>query len=182
MPAYPDTTGPAQHALQRSLTWLVRSVPERVEKKRRSDAIDGLREREQQFQIVIAGTAAARIEKAEWTEFELKFELEFPEDAFLMRDADFDVPTYTRGVWIKSATPVAVFDCVKSFVKRQDGGIIGAKLNIAAVALGQPKGAPGVPFQGELHVSFQGYAAPTEIQDGSQQDDAVEDEPLPPTP
>lgn len=173
---------PAAHALQRSLGAMF-AIPERVAKKKKADEVDALMEREQQFQIVISGDAAPRIEKALWTPYDLKFELEFPFEPYTQRDPDFDVPTFTTGVWIKTPTPVAVFNNLTSWHFGADGIITGAKMAVAAIALGVPKGAPAVPFAGELHVIFQGYAAPGEVQDGSAQDNTVEPEPpLPFTP
>lgn len=182
MPPAPRYAAPATHALQRSLSAMVRDFPGRMEEKKKRDAVDSLVEREQQFQIVIGGEAAPRIEKAAWTTYDLKFELEFPFEPYTQRDPDFDVPTFTQGVWIKSATPVAVFNCIQSWQHGENGIITGATMAVSALALGVPKGGGPVPFSGELHVVFQGYAAPSEIADGSAQDDAVEDEPqLPPT-
>lgn len=147
-------TALATGAVSRAVRGITVDAITSLDKKRQQLGFDSLGELEQQFQLAIEGTAAQTIA---WEEREIKFNVEFY-DATEQRDSSFTVPHVTYGAVITSDDPVMISVCVREWNERSDRAIVGATVAVGAT---NPGGSQ-VDFEGYVHITFQGYGAPTE--------------------
>jgi hypothetical protein len=115
--------------------------------------LEGLREYEDQFKIGVSGRGE---EFPAWTEAHLKFNIDFV-DATGQRDAPFDRPHFTYGVYIEEGGPVGLIACITRWDINGRNETTGCMIAVGAVATDYAR-----TFRGELHARFQGYGAPTE--------------------
>ncbi len=138
------------------------AVPLDLEKRRALLGYDMLQEQEQQFQLPIAGTAAAAISFAS---VDLLFAVDFF-DAPEQRDSPLSVPQFTFGAFIAPTVQpdnptgaVLVTACVSEWTLDDRGAIVGATVTVGTCV---PGAADEFPFEGYVHLTFQGYGAPSE--------------------
>ncbi len=152
----------ARHSLDRASRGIRISAPLALDKRRAMLGYDALAETEQQFQLPLAGTATANMS---FGTADLEFSVDFF-DAPEQRDSPLSEPQFTFGAFIdpteQTDNPtgaVLVCACVSEWVRDTRGAITGAKVTIGTCvpgALGQ------FDFTGTVHLTFQGYGAPTE--------------------
>jgi hypothetical protein len=124
-----------------------------LEERRERLGFDLLQELEQQFQIVISGSAGTTLA---WTSRTLEFDVEFI-NAVNQRYSNLTEPHFYYGV--KVAQLVLVTVNVSSYVIDDRDIITGANINIGVVA---PGTAFAVAFGGRVDLTFQGFGAPVE--------------------
>lgn len=156
------------HALERSIRELSIGGVLALDKRRNLAGYDQLQEIEHQFQIPISGKASSG---AGWTKVKLAFDVAFvfaPEQ----RDSPLAIPHFSYGPVVSGQPPlgssadpnnpdslVAVFCQVIDWAR--DGAsdaIVGAVVGVGCSTLG----GSDVEFTGYLHLTFQGYGAPSE--------------------
>lgn len=110
-------------------------------------------ETEQQYKVPISGIARPEMQ---WVESEIKFN-----DAFIpgtdRRDSTFTQPVFTFGYVIPSGVPVMVTACVRKWDQSGEGMVSGCTVAVGVINFSFDE----VSFKGEVHLVFQGYAAPT---------------------
>jgi hypothetical protein len=139
--------------LDRSLQSLTIGLPKGQSYRKTQQQLEGLQEFEDQFKIAISGRGE---EFPAWQEVHVNFNITFV-DATGQRDAPFDQPHFTYGVYISDGGPVGVLACVTRWDVNRRNEITGCMLGIGAVATDHAR-----TFRGELHARFQGYGAPVE--------------------
>lgn len=147
-------------------------------KRSRDDELD-MHDIDLAYQLPISGVATSIIG---WGQIEIEFEWQF-HYAPANRDSRLVWPNFTYGAYIPSSlaegstiVPVGVLACVMDWMIDQDtNAIVGAVLAVGALGTGTaedpasanpdttedstPSAAQvGTPFQGQLHVNFQGWA------------------------
>lgn len=154
------------HSLQRSLSQMTLGVVNDRQAKLDELAETRLTEGEQQFQIPISGLAK---QGAVWVDVDLDFNFHFY-NATGQRDSPYTKPQVSHSVVIDgqspddpSAAPVIVSVCVDWRPHVDDREVVtGAK-----VWVGVHSPTPDQRrFKGYLHITFQGYGARTEPEDG----------------
>lgn len=121
---------------------------------RRADkraADDGLREREEQFQIGVSGLAE---EFFAWETVRVNFGTCFV-DATGNRDSELTKPHFTYGAKIDTPIPVGVIGAVMDWITTERNETIGCVLAIGVCATDQ-----ATKFSGALHCTFQGFGQP----------------------
>lgn len=150
-----------RHALLRAASVSSSTIRD-LERRRAMLGYDALSEIEQQVQIAINGTATATLM---WTTATVDFNVSFamaPEQ----RDSALTMPHFTYGVYVASAGAsddstlgIAVQVNVRSWVRDADTRAVTG----ATVVIGAASGTEDtVEFSGYVHLSFQGFGAPTE--------------------
>jgi hypothetical protein len=112
----------------------------------------GLTEFDQQFQVPISGAATERIA---WESLDIRFEWAFL-DARRQRGVSLAEPQFTFGAVVPKGGPVVVTAVVQSWNRSADA-FRGATVLIGVFA---PASAEEVTFQGQAHLTFQGFGAP----------------------
>lgn len=130
---------------------MVVSAPIALDKRRAMLNYDALQEIEQQFHVVIAGTAGSA---AGYGTIALDFEVDFF-DAPEQRDSSLFVPHFTFGAFIEGAS-LMVSASVRSWDIDSRGAIVGAEV---AVGVCNPGVGTPVAYSGYIHLTFQGYGA-----------------------
>lgn len=154
------------HALARTMTRIARDGVVDLEKQRAAKGFDELGELEQQFQLPLdarVGTDAVVVD------FAVEFDVYFFE-AQEQRDSPLTVPQFHSGAVLRVTDDndadgggVAYSIVVTDWVEDDRAAYIGAKLRLT---LWRPPGAPAaINVEGYLHLSFQGYGAPSEDDD-----------------
>lgn len=142
---------PDQQALERSLKALrigpVRDI-ERIQKRAEDD---GLIEREEQFQIGVAGVAE---EFYAWDKVDITFSNIFV-DATGQRDSPFDRPHISVGAELYTPVPVALTATVMAWKTNDRNEVLGA-----TVAIGVSSTDRATKFRGSVHITFQGFGQP----------------------
>lgn len=111
----------------------------------------------QQVQVPVSGRVGR-------TPVQDDFEVQW-EHPFLTRVAkgqstmSFDNPTFATGIELKSADPVMLNVHLTDWVEDDSSFIVGAKVRLSAWSPNAPKLSR---FSGIVHLTFFGYAAPTE--------------------
>lgn len=139
------------------------SAPIALDKRRTMLGYDALDETEQQFQLPIAGTVTTTMS---FGVVNVTFSVDFF-DAPEQRDSPLSVPQFTYGAFIDPtnqglANPtgaVLVCACVSSWVSDTRGAITGAQVTIGTCVPGL---SGSFTFSGYVHLTFQGFGAPTE--------------------
>lgn len=137
-------------AIQRSIARMTLGTMSARERRRARDAAEALSELDQQFQLPIAGAAT---DAPVWFDVDINFSARFI-DAPEMRESPYDEPLFTYGV--KTGARVFVDAHLVSYETDDNDSFIGAKIRIGVHAPGSPD---LIPFKGEVHLNFQGFAA-----------------------
>jgi hypothetical protein len=145
--------GVEEGAMRRAAKGLTLGTIKRANDRKLQREFEGLMEREEQFQIDIFGRGE---EFPSWTEVHLRFGLNFV-DATGQRDSWLVRPQFTYGAFISRGGPVGILACITRWDVNQRRETTGCMLAIGAVASDFARS-----FTGELHATFQGYAAPSE--------------------
>ena len=143
------------HAINRSVRALTVDTIRDLERRRHMLGFDALGELEQQFQLAIEGQAG---EVIGWFEIPLTFNVEFY-NAVDQRDSPYTIPHFTYGSVITSQTPALITACVRRWDIDEQDTVSGATV---AVGVCNPGTDIATPFQGYIHLTFQGYGAPVE--------------------
>jgi hypothetical protein len=143
------------HAINRSIQALTIDTTRHLEARREMLGFDALGEIEQQFQLPMEGSAG---EVIGWFEIKLKFDVEFY-NAPNRRMSPYTLPHFTYGSVIESAEPVLVVACVREWDINDVDTVSGAKV---AIGTCNPGTSQATPFEGYMHLTFQGYGAPGE--------------------
>lgn len=151
-----------RQALSHVQRGMVISAPIATERRRAMLAYDELAERELQFQLPISGTVESI---AAFGTVDLVFDVEFF-DAPEQRDSPLRYPQFTFGAFIDPTDQgvgnptgaVMVTACVSEWVSDARGAFTGAKVTVCACL----PGGGGFAYSGFVHLTFQGYGAPTE--------------------
>lgn len=132
------------------------SEPIAVEKRREELGYDALGEIEQQFHCPFSGAAGTEVAVSTVT---VEFEVEFF-DAPEQRNSSLSKPHMTFGAFIEPGGESAMFSAsVNEWVMDEErGAFIGAVVSVVVCA----PGTSGVAFTGSLHLTFQGFGAPSE--------------------
>lgn len=125
-----------------------------MEYRREQSEIEGLREREAQFQVSISGRGE---EFPSWTSVELEFETLFI-DGRGQRDSELERPQFTYGVYVPRGGPVGVLACVTSWKLSDRNETIGATVGLGAVSTDVAR-----KFSGQVHLTFQGFGCPADV-------------------
>lgn len=115
----------------------------------------------QNLQVPVAGVAGR---DPVWVKTEV-----FWPNPFLTRidrsrsDSDLEDPHFTYGIELQSDANVIVVAIVRDWIENPETGwLIGARVRVCAWC---PQARKKHPFNGKLHMSFSGYAAPAESED-----------------
>lgn len=152
------------HALGRAVRRMSVDGAVALERRRAMLGFDQLQEIEYQYQIPISGTVDDRIF---WRTVDLEFDVEFfhaPEQ----RDSPLTMPHFTFGAVVSGESvattnehgAVVVTAVVSGWTTDDRDAVIGAQLSVGVTA---PDGE--CEYQGYVHLSFQGFAAPAEALD-----------------
>lgn len=137
-------------ALSRSLSAMTIGVVKAKEQRDRTDDLLGLRETEEQHRISIEGEASQILA---WTNVEIALD-----NVYLAATGQREIPHETPQIWhgaeIESATPVLVTACVMEWKRTTNDEIVGATVAVGTMGEG--------PFSGYLHLTIQGFAAPSD--------------------
>lgn len=149
--------------LDRSMRALHIGTVQGASQRRMQRELEGLAERQDQFLVPVVGRGE---EFPVWSEVHINFNITFV-DATGQRDVPFDRPLMTYGAVVEEGGPVGLLACVTRWDTNRRNEVTGCMLSIGAVATDHARS-----FRGELHVSFEGYGAPTEAYgDSTQYDD-----------
>jgi hypothetical protein len=128
-------------------------------------APDEMRERDQQIHLPISGSAS---QVAAWASVHVNFDLEFI-GACVGRNTNLNWPHFTYGYVITTPNPVAIMAHVSGWDQGDGWKTTGATVKWCAFAPDAP--AVPYPFAGSLHLTFQGYGSPPEIDSSELGDD-----------
>jgi hypothetical protein len=113
----------------------------------------------QNIQFPVSGNASA---KAAWTSVEVFWRYPFFQKYDKSRtDSNLDNPTFTYGVEMLTDAPVVVFVAVRDWLESDEGWQIGARMRVSCFSPGF-SGNKKIQFQGIVHCTFMGWAAPAE--------------------
>lgn len=145
--------GVSTHRVERSLASM--TVSARLAEKARQSADKQVQgdETEQQFKFTLVGQA---VETPVWQDFTVTFRDPFY-PALERRDSQFTEPAHTWGYVVNTGGPVFLTSFVKQWNKSGDGSCLGAVMTAGAYV---PGALTPVKFSAELHLVFQGWAAP----------------------
>ena len=143
---------PDQQALERSLKALRIGPVKDIQAIQKRAEQDGLIEREEQFQISVAGVAQ---EFYAWDTVQINFSTVFV-DATGQRDSPFDRPHISVGAELYTPVPVALLATVMGWKTNDRNETLGAK-----VAIGVSSTDRATKFRGSVHLTFQGFGQPS---------------------
>lgn len=143
--------GPSGQRLEQALKGITLGTVIDLRKAEERAYNDGLIERDEQFQIAIAGVAE---EFLDWETVDIKFGTAFV-DASGQRDSELERPHFTYGGEIETPTPVGILACVLEWKTTARNETIGCKLAIGVAASDR-----STKFKGFLHANFQGFGQP----------------------
>lgn len=155
----------ASNSLQRSLAYLTLGAVRDIERARAAVASSKLQEGFQQFQIPVMGTANYGVL---WAKLKLEFDFIFFA-ATGQRDSPYDRPQFSYGYVVEAAddkapvVPVFV-SCAVQYIDTDDGATRGCWLHVGVLS----PTAEARPFEGYLHVTFQGWGAPSDDAEGNE--------------
>lgn len=150
---------PLHHSLQRSLTAMTIGTIRHVEARRAGSDHLRFQERFQQFQVPISGTAYQGVA---WTKRPIDFDVVF-HGATGQRDVPFDYPQVSYGFVVEPGDAKApVLPIIPTlaieWVKDNQESIRGC---VAHIGVHSPTPDP-IDFEGNLHITFQGWGSPLE--------------------
>lgn len=150
----------AQVRLQRSLTAI--TIGSRQAERRLEAEIGPLRagDMSQAVHIALKGNAGSALSATNVTTM-----FHYPFLTRILVDED-DVeptePTFGFGYELQSDAPVMISACVRDWLEDERGLIVGARLQLLAVA---PGATAQLPFNAVAHLTFMGFAAPDDDDD-----------------
>lgn len=152
-------------SIGRSLAHLTFGALRDVEKRRAAVADDKLQEVFQHFQVAVSGRAAAAMT---WETKTINFDVHFFA-ATGQRDNPYDRPQVTSGFVLtpvddKAPPPSIVVQTFIEWLEDESQTTTGCILHVGAYA----PGGTGEDFDGEVHLSFQGYGASSADRDGKE--------------
>jgi hypothetical protein len=144
--------GVRQGAVNRAIHGLSLGVVRSLNKEEQRRKNMGLGEVDLQYQVDVNGEAGTLVD---WSFVQLDFQFAFYYSAY-SRDSDLDRPQFTQGATIDSGTPVVINACVVDWALDPEvQGVTGATMAIGAFS---PGASEAVPFNGSVHLVFQGYS------------------------
>lgn len=142
--------------LQRSIAAMTIALHKAVEQKDARTSPYRMTEREVQYQIKLAGSAAAQ--PAE-TSVPVTFDVTFLADTGAQRDSSLNVPQIRVGWEFRTAPPGLIAYAHATDWDYDDlGAVQGVTMTLGVYAPLQA--TDSAPFDGVCHLSFQGYGAP----------------------
>lgn len=141
------------NAIGRSLEALTIGRVRASEDRQAMKANLGLTEFDQQYQVPISGAATEQIT---WQGIDIRFDWPFL-DAPRQRGVALLVPQFTYGAVISTGGPVVVTAVVQSWSRPNADTFAGATVLVGVFA---PASTDEVTFQGQAHLTFQGFGAP----------------------
>jgi hypothetical protein len=152
------------HALARAVTRMARDGVVDLDRRRAMLGYDQLGEIEHQFQLPVEGTVAAN---PSWTDVTIEFDVDFFE-AQQQRDSPLTLPQVWVGATLSvtdddendTGSGVAYSVIVTDWNQDDRGAYIGCSVRMGIWAPGLTGGTVNV--EGLIHLTFQGYGAPTE--------------------
>lgn len=137
--------------LENALTGITIGTIKNLQRAEEQAEKDGLREREEQFQITVSGTAE---EFAGWQTAEIRFGTAFV-DATGNRDSELTQPHFTYGAKLDTPIPVGLVAVVMEWVTTERNETIGCVIAIGVLSTDQ-----ATRFKGAIHATFQGFGQP----------------------
>lgn len=122
-----------------------------IQFREKQTQVEGISEREEQFQIKVTGRGE---EFPSWDEVTVWFETVFI-DGRGQRDSDFIHPQFYFGTEMVEGGPVGLLACITEWKMSDKNETIGCKLGIGAVSTDVAR-----KFSGLLHATFQGFGCP----------------------
>lgn len=139
--------------VERMVSDLTLGLWKQMRHRERQSQVEGLSEREEQFQVEVSGRAE---EFPSWDVADLWFETIFI-DARGQRDTQNLHPQFYFGPEVTRGGPVGLLACVTDWKMSDRNETIGCTLAIGAVATDEAR-----KFSGLLHATFQGFGAPAD--------------------
>lgn len=153
----------SHRSLHRSLAALSFGTVRAMEERKKGLGRTALRERDQHFQIPIAGRAPRTGVGTDWSLLDIAFRVEFV-NATGQRDSPYTVPQVAFGAVIDTENPVVVNACVLRWKYAENdveaGSIIGCRIGVAALSAS----IVATVFKGTLHATFTGFGAPNDAE------------------
>lgn len=151
--------------MQRAIEQMVTGARRDLLKRRSARAYDTNSERDEQIQMSVSGSVGGI---AAYALVPLQFSHFFVQETW-RRDSQLIKPHFTYGFELTTSYPVHVTCMVNKWAQDANGTFTGCTVMWGAWAPDQPDHI--IPFAGFLHLNFQGFGSPPDVDEAALADD-----------